>query len=82
MNDALLLAYTPFIDPIDLHGVWFLLLFPLAVLIAMAYKAVRTPDMGNYWNQTVKFAAQIIGGIVGLYIFSLLVLNVLLPVVL
>lgn len=82
MTEIVLLAYTPFIDPIDVHDIWFLLLFPLAVLIAMAYKAVRTPDMGDYWKQTAKFAAQIIGGIIGLYVFSLVVLNVLLPAVL
>jgi len=74
------LAYTPFIDPLDLHDLWFLLLLPLGVLIAMAYKAVRVPDMGDYWRQTGKFALQIVGGIVGLYAFSLVVLNVLLPV--
>lgn len=73
------LAYTPLIDPVDLHSLWFFLLLPLAVLIAMAYKAVRVPDMADYWTQTGKFAAQIIGGIVGLYVFSLIVLNALLP---
>lgn len=76
------LAYIPFIDPLDLHGVWFWLLLPLAVLIAMAYKAVRTPDMAHYWRQTALFSAQIIVGIVGLYAFCLVVLNTLLPAIL
>lgn len=75
------LAYTPFIDPLDLHAAWFWLLLPLAVLIAIAYKAVRVPDMKHYWRQTGLFAAQIIVGIIGLYVFSLVVLNVLLPVI-
>ena len=76
------LAYTPFIDPIDLHTVWFLLLIPLGLLIAMAYKAVRVPDMADYWRQTIKFAIQIVGGIIGLYVFALVVLNIILPNVL
>ncbi|HHN78597.1 MAG TPA: hypothetical protein ENK11_08000 [Phycisphaerales bacterium] len=81
MNPGLLLAYTPLIDPLNLHAAWFWLLIPLAVLIAMAYKAVRVPDMALYWRQTGLFAAQIILGIVGLYVFSLVVLNWLLPVI-
>ncbi len=81
MNPVMLLAYTPLIDPLNLHAAWFWLLIPLAVLIAMAYKAVRVPDMALYWRQTGLFAAQIILGIVGLYAFSLIVLNWLLPVI-
>lgn len=76
---ANLLAYTPFIDPLDLHAVWFVLLLPLAVLIAMAYKAVRVPRLELYWRQVALFSAQIIVGIVGLYAFALVTLNVVLP---
>jgi hypothetical protein len=79
MPELLCLAYTPFIDPLDLHAVWFWLLLPLAALIAIAYKAVRVPDMALYWKQTALFAAQIILGIVGLYVFCLVVLNAVLP---
>ena len=75
----LTLAYRPFLDPLDLHDVWFWLLIPLAVLIAVAYKAVRTPDMKDYWRQTILFAGQIIVGVVGLFIAALVVLNWVLP---
>ena len=81
MSHTVLLAYTPLIDPLNLHAAWFWLLIPLAVLIAMAYKAVRVPDMTLYWRQTALFAAQIILGIIGLYAFSLVVLNWILPVI-
>lgn len=74
------IAYTPFIDPLDLHAAWFWLLLPLAVLIAMAYKAVRVPDLALFWRQAGLFTVQIIVGIVGLYAFALIVLNILLPV--
>ncbi len=75
----LTLAYRPFLDPLDLHDVWFWLLVPLAVLIAVAYKAVRVPDMGQYWKQTALFSGQIILGVVGLFIAAIIVLNYVLP---
>ncbi|MEM1184148.1 MAG: hypothetical protein AAGI53_04010 [Planctomycetota bacterium] len=74
-----MLAYTPFIDPLDLHGVWYLLLPPLAILIAIAYKAVRIPDLTVYWKQTLLFALQILIGIVGLYVLALLLVRFALP---
>jgi hypothetical protein len=79
MLAALTLAWRPFLDPMDLHDPWFWLLIPLALLIAMAYKAVRVPDITHYWRQTLLFAAQIIVGIVGLFAVALLTLNVILP---
>lgn len=77
-----LLAYTPFIDPLDLHAAWFLLLPPLALLIAVAYKAVRIPDLTVYWKQVFFFTLQILAGIIGLYTLSLLLVNVGLPTLL
>jgi len=84
LTDSLVrtLAYTPFIDPLDLHGAWFWLLLPLAVLIAIAYKAVRVPDMTSYVRQTVLFSAQIIFGIIGLYVAAIVTLNYILPAIL
>tara|TARA_Y100001933_G_scaffold166453_1_gene164702 strand:+ start:31 stop:282 length:252 start_codon:yes stop_codon:yes gene_type:complete len=73
------LAWRPFLDPIDLHDAWFWLLIPLALLIAIAYKAVRVPDIANFWRQTLLFSAQIILGIVGLFAAALVTLNVILP---
>jgi len=75
------LAYTPFIDPLDLHGVWFLLLIPLGVLTAASYKSVRVPDMRVFWRQTLFFSLQIIGAIAGLYVASWVFLDFILPVI-
>lgn len=75
----LTLAYRPFLDPLDLHDVWFWLLIPLAVLIAIAYKAVRVPDIALFWRQTALFSGQIIIGVVGLFVVAILVLNYILP---
>lgn len=79
MTHLAALAYTPFIDPIDLHAAWYLLLPPLAFLIALAYKAVRIPDMTRYWKQVVSFTLQILIAIIGLYALAMLLVAVALP---
>ena len=74
-----LLAYRPFLDPIDLHQLWWVLILPMAFFTAMAYKAVRAPDMAQYWRQTIFFALQVLIGIGGLYFVALISLNLILP---
>jgi hypothetical protein len=59
-------AYRPFIDPLDLHRHWWLLLPVIAFFIAMAYKAVRLPDLERYWHQVWVMTAQIILGLIAL----------------
>ncbi len=78
----MILAYTPFIDPIDAHAAWFWLLPPLALLIAIAYKAVRIPDLSVYWKQVASFTIQIIAGIIALYALAILLVNYALPTLL
>lgn len=78
---APILAYTPFIDPINAHSWWFLLLIPLAALTAIAYKSVRTPDMAQYARQTTFFALQILIGIAGLYTAALIFIRHVLPLI-
>ncbi len=58
--------YRPLIDPIALHEWWFLLLIPMALFVAMTYKAVRLPDMERYWKQVLLMAAQIVVGMIAL----------------
>jgi len=60
------IAYTPFIDPLDLHDEWFLLLLPLALFISIAYKAVRQPDLKGYWSSVLVMTTQIVAGMVAL----------------
>lgn len=57
----LILAWRPFLDPLDLHRVWFLLLAPLALGVALAYKAVRARDMNRYGREVGLMTFQIIG---------------------
>jgi len=75
------LGWTPFIDPIDAHGWWFLLLAPLSLLIAIAYKAVRAPDMTRYWREVAVMTVQIIAAMILLGIASYVVLQIVVPVI-
>lgn len=53
-------SYIPFIDPIDAHAWWFLLLIPMALGISMVYKAVRLRSLDRYWRKVFAMAAQIV----------------------
>jgi hypothetical protein len=70
------LAYRPFIDPLNLHDVWWALLVPLSLGIAIAYKAVRTRDMGMYWRQVAIMTVQIVVAMVLLAVASYLFVEV------
>lgn len=59
-------AWRPFIDPIDAHRVWYLLLVPMAWLLSMVYKAVRLPDLDRYWRQVGVMSSQIVLWIIAL----------------
>jgi hypothetical protein len=71
-----LLAWRPFIDPLDAHGTWYLLLLPLVFFISMVWKAVRLPSLENYWRQVLMMTAQGIVGLVALALTSYLLVQV------
>jgi len=73
------LAYTPFIDPIDLHDWWFVLIIPIAFFIACGYKAVRVPTMRKFWPQVISFTIQIVGGIALLGLAAYLIIGYAIP---
>jgi hypothetical protein len=60
------LAWRPFIDPLDAHRAWFLLLIPMALFISMVYKGVRLPELDRYWRQVAVMTFQIVVGIIAL----------------
>ncbi len=72
-------AYLPFVDPLNLHRQWYLLLLPLALLTAVAYKAVRTRDMRRYPVEVLVMTAQILLGMIALALGFLLFVEVLIP---
>lgn len=77
----MLLAYRPFIDPINLHDWWFLLLGPMALGISVAYKAIRMTDLKDYVRQVILMTVQIILGMIGLGIASYLFVQHVLPLI-
>lgn len=78
---AWLLAHRPFIDPLDVHAYWFLLLIPMAVLISMTYKAVRLHSMDRYWREVGTMTAQVVLGLFALGMASFLLIELVVPVI-
>jgi uncharacterized membrane-anchored protein len=76
---CLQLAWRPFLDPIDAHGVWYLFLVPLALGISIAYKAVRVGDMRSYWKDVAVMTTQIILAMIALAIASYVIILVIVP---
>lgn len=69
------IPYRPFLSPIDLHAHWYLALIPMAILIAIIYKAVRMRSLDGYARAVVIMSAQIIGGMIALGVASYLLVN-------
>jgi prolipoprotein diacylglyceryltransferase len=73
------LAYTPFIDPLAVHNEWYLLIIPIAIFIAIGYKAIRTTDMKQYPREVFVFTMQILIGLGLLAAALTFVITVLIP---
>jgi len=76
-----LLAYTPLIDPIDLHKHWYLLLIPMALGIALAYKAVRVDDLRDYPRQVAVMTVQVVVAMISLGAASYFFVQYLVPLI-
>jgi hypothetical protein len=75
----LVLAYTPFVDPLPLAYDWWWLSAPVLCLgLAMIYKAYRMPTLAGYWREVLVMATQIV---VAMIVFSLLLFALVLGVV-
>jgi hypothetical protein len=78
---SLLIAYRPFLDPLPLDAVWFLLLVPISFFISMAYKAVRVLDMKDYWRQVMVLTTQIVVSMITLGVGTYVILQHIVPVI-
>lgn len=76
-----ILAYTPFLDPLNLHNAWWLTLVPLAFGIAVVYKAIRVKSFKGYWAQVLMMTVQIILGIIAISAGLFLLTEVFIPLV-
>lgn len=78
-----MLAFRPFLDPIDVTSFWYLLMVPMALLIAIAYKAVRMPQAESgplrpYIIAVLKMTAMIVFWMIALWVaFYFFVLKLL-----
>lgn len=75
------LAYRPFLDPLHLDRVWFLLLLPMAFFISVAYKGVRVSDLKHLPREVAVMSAQIVLGMVALGLASYLFVQHLVPLI-
>ncbi len=76
---SLVLAWRPFVDPMDAHAWWFLLLLPIAFLVSLAWKAVRVDDVMKLARPVVVMTAQVILAMLGLGLAAFVGLVVVLP---
>ncbi|MCU0688620.1 MAG: hypothetical protein MUE97_02610 [Phycisphaerales bacterium] len=59
-------AHRWFIDAMSIHDQWWLLIIPMALLIAVAYKAVRLKNLDRYWREVGLMTVQILLGMAAL----------------
>ena len=72
-------AWRPFLDPIDAHEWWYLLLVPMSFFISIAYKAVRLQTLDGFWKAVVIMTIQIILGMLALAAAFYLLVQVYIP---
>jgi hypothetical protein len=77
-----LLAYIPFIDPLDwVHEWWYLLLIPMCFGIATIHKALRMEELGNFWREVALLTLVILLYMIGLAIAIVLIVQLVIPAV-
>lgn len=74
------LAWRPFIDPIDAHGWWFLLLLPIALLVSLTWKAVRIDNIKRLPRPVLVMTVQVVLAMLGLGLAAFIGLVVVLPI--
>ncbi len=74
-----LLAYRPFLDPIDAHSWWWWLSIPLIFGIAVTYKAIRLPTLERYWRHVIRMCVQVFVALVVLSVALYLLVQLILP---
>ncbi len=61
-----MIAFVPFVEPF--YGAWdwwYVMLLPLALLIALVYKVMRTEDLSDVPRQTLIASAKLVGAFIG-----------------
>ena len=58
------LAWVPFVTPAPIWDAWPLLLPPLLLGIAVAYKATKVTARGRLWWESLRLAGVLLAGLV------------------
>ena len=75
-----MIAYTPFLDPINaLHDWWFVLLIPMAFGISVIYRALKLPNLDRYCRAVMIMTAQILMFMVALGVALVIVVIQIIP---
>lgn len=75
-----MIAYVPFLDPINVfHEWWYLLLVPLSFGISVIYRALKLQSLDHYWRAVFTMTAQIVVAMIGLGIALVVLVVVILP---
>ncbi len=53
-------AWRPFLEPLDLHHHWMWLIIPIALAIALVYKALKLDDLRRLPWEAARLAAIIV----------------------
>ena len=75
-----MLAWIPFIQPLNIfHQWWYLLLVPLSLGISIIYKGVRMKSLQGFWRETTIMTVQIVLAMVALAVLVTLLVQVIIP---
>ncbi len=76
----LIASWIPFVGPMNwMQSVWYISLIPLAIGIAMIYKAIRVTHLRTYWAQVGMLSVQIVCTIVLLAIALIVFVQFIIP---
>lgn len=81
MSTLTLAMLRPFLDPLPWESYWYLLLFPMALGISIAYKSVRVVDMKKFWPPVLVMTVQIAAGMIALGAFTFVFVQYILPAI-
>jgi hypothetical protein len=77
-----MLAWIPLLQPAPgASSWWWLLVLPLTLFVSMAWKAVRLESLDRYWVAVLRMSAQVICGMIGLFVALAIVIRVVVPLI-
>lgn len=75
----MMIAWRPFLDPLNLHAYWWAFLVPLSLGVAWTYRAVRLKDLNKFPRAVALMTAQIVIAMIALGAVSFLFVEHLIP---